>query len=317
MGRQSYVLVTPAFNEEASIERTIVGMVAQTHRPVRWVIVSDGSRDHTDEIVKRYAARHSFIRLFRIPEGHRRNFAAQVNAINAGVAQLKDVNYEFIGNLDADVSMGPEYFDQLLAKFRQDSQLGLGGGVIYEKNRGGEFRIRRTNSMRSVAHAVQLFRRECFESIRAYVPLPYGGADWHAETTARMKGWHVVAFPDLEVFHYRLSSSAGGVLRGSFRQGRMDYSLGCHPTFEIARLIRRVWAKPYVVGALTRWLGFVYCYCYGEKRAVSEEFVNFLRRDQMRRFLNVVPRALHAISAASPRKPRPGCDGGLPDTRDA
>jgi len=53
-----YALVTPARNEEALIEQTILSVVAQTIRPVRWVIVSDGSTDGTDEIVKRHARHH-------------------------------------------------------------------------------------------------------------------------------------------------------------------------------------------------------------------------------------------------------------------
>ena len=277
----SYGLVTAAFNEAAFIEKTIRSVIAQTYRPVRWVIVSDGSTDGTDEIVKRYAAGYSFIHLHRITEKHPRNFAAQVNAINAGVALLKGTDCEFIGNLDADVSMDPGYFDQLLARFRKDPRLGLGGGFIFDKCEDGRYRNRKMNNARSVAHAVQLFRRECFESVGAYVPLPYGGPDTHAETAARMKGWRVEAFRDLPVLHERPTGSVGGIVRSSFRQGRLDYSLGYHPMFEIVKSIRRVWLQPRILGALSRWAGFCYCYCRGENRPVSNDFITFLRAEQM------------------------------------
>ena len=49
-----YVLITPARNEAAFIERPSSSMIAQTLLPKRWVIVSDGSTDGTDEIVERY-----------------------------------------------------------------------------------------------------------------------------------------------------------------------------------------------------------------------------------------------------------------------
>jgi biofilm PGA synthesis N-glycosyltransferase PgaC len=55
---QTYVLVTPARNEQDFIELTIRSMVAQTVKPLKWVIVSDGSTDRTDEIVEGYAANH-------------------------------------------------------------------------------------------------------------------------------------------------------------------------------------------------------------------------------------------------------------------
>jgi poly-beta-1,6-N-acetyl-D-glucosamine synthase len=278
-----YVLVTAAYNEEAFIEGTILSVIAQTNRPVRWMIVSDGSRDRTDDIVKRYAAQNEFIHLLRITDDHPRNFTAQVDAINAGVAQLKGLDYEFIGNLDADVSMGPEYFEQLLAKFGEDQRLGLGGGFIYEKDKEGRFRSRRTNNSRSVAHAVQLFRRDCFESIAAYVALPYGGPDSHAETMARIKGWRVAAFDELEVYHHRPSGSVGGLLHSSFRQGRMDYSLGYHPLFEVAKSLRRVWMRPYILGTLVRLAAFSVSYLFREKRPVSAEFIEFSRREQKQR----------------------------------
>ena len=48
----TYVLITPARNEAQFIELTIKAVVAQTIRPIRWIIVSDGSTDGTDEIVR-------------------------------------------------------------------------------------------------------------------------------------------------------------------------------------------------------------------------------------------------------------------------
>lgn len=47
----TYVLVTPARNEEAFIEQVIQSVLAQSVLPLKWAIVSDGSTDRTDEIV--------------------------------------------------------------------------------------------------------------------------------------------------------------------------------------------------------------------------------------------------------------------------
>jgi Glycosyltransferases involved in cell wall biogenesis len=51
-----YVLITSARNEEAFIAKTLDSVVSQTVLPERWVIVDDGSTDHTAEVVERYAA---------------------------------------------------------------------------------------------------------------------------------------------------------------------------------------------------------------------------------------------------------------------
>jgi poly-beta-1,6-N-acetyl-D-glucosamine synthase len=289
MSHDSYVLVTAAYNEESFIEETIQSVVQQTHRPQRWVIVSDASTDRTAEIVARYADSTDFIELLEITEDHPRNFAAQVNAINAGVAKLKSLNYQFIGNLDADVSFEPDYFARLLGKFENNARLGLAGGFVYDKCADGEFRNRTWNSVNSVAHAVQLFRRSCFEMTGAYVALPYGGPDSHAETTARMKGWEVESFTDLVVFHHRPTGTAGGLMKSLLRQGKMDYSLGYLPLFEVLRMAGRMSSKPYVLGALTRLAGFVGSYWRGDKRAVTPEFMEFLRSEQRSRLRGLLP----------------------------
>lgn len=276
----AYVVVTAARNEEAHIEKTIRSVVGQTVPPIRWVIVSDASTDRTDAIAEEYAERRTFIQLYRMTADHPRNFAAQVNAINTGFAQLKGVKYDFIGNLDADISFEPTYFEKLLERFEQDPRLGLAGGSICEEDRGG-WKPRGGNRVRSVAHAVQLFRRECFDAVGAYLPLPYGGPDWHAEVCSRMNAWSVQSFPDLRVLHHRPTGAAEGRLRSWYRQGSMDFSLGSHPVFEIARLARRLGNRPPVLGALVRLSAFIWAYCHREQRMVSDEFIKFLRREEM------------------------------------
>jgi len=288
MTANSYVLVTAAYNEGKLIQQTIQSIVSQTLRPVKWVIVSDGSTDETDEIVKAYAAKNDFIQLYRITEDHPRNFSAQVNAINRGLLQLKGTEYSFVGNLDADITLEPDYFRLLLDKFGLDPKLGLGGGNVCERCSDGRFRARPIMSTTAVPHACQLFRRDCFEAIGgAYVPLRYGGPDTYAEISARMKHWNVASFRELTVFHHRPTNSAEGILRGWFRQGKMDYSLGTLPAFEVFKLGRRIWVKPYLIGSLARCAGFIESYIQREARAVPDDFVEYVRREQKQRILDL------------------------------
>jgi glycosyltransferase involved in cell wall biosynthesis len=282
---KTYVLVTAAYNEEAYIEKTIQSVIAQTVLPQEWAIVSDGSTDRTDEIVVSYATRYPFIKLVRVQEEHARNFAAQVNAINLGCKSLQALEYRFIANLDSDISFGPTYYQQLIEKFELDSNLGLAGGYILEESKG-TFKSRPTNREHSVAHAGQMFRRECFEAIGGYRALPYGGPDWQAQVAIRMHGWGVKAFPELPLFHHRPTGTADRLVRHTFRQGLMDYSLGSYPPFEIMKLILRIPSKPFGVGALARLAGFCWAYCSGKDRAVPEEFVVFLRNEEKERFFS-------------------------------
>ena len=279
-GKQSYALATAAYNEEKIIEKTIQSIVAQTLLPRKWIIVSDGSTDRTDEIVKSYMGKYSFIELCRISEDHPRNFTAQVNAINLGFLRLKGIDCDFIGNLDADITLEPNYFQSLLEQFSQDPKLGMAGGLIYEE-RDGQFQSRPGNSISSVAHAVQLFRRECLELLGGYAPFSWGGTDTHAGVRLHMLGWRVESIPDLKAFHHRPTGGGFGSMRYGFRGGLMDHYFGTHPLFEMFRIIRRMGARPYIVGGLVRLAGFVWGYCSGAKREVPPEYIRFCREEQM------------------------------------
>src|SRR5882672_171882 len=190
-GPYTYVLITPARNEARSIDLTLKSGVAQTVRPAKWVIVSDGSTDGTDEVVKRYAARHGWIELVRMPERTERHFAGKVHAFNAGYARVKQLNYDMIGSLDADITFDEDYFSFLLGKLAQNPSLGLVGTPFMEGNNRYDYRF---VSIEHVSGACQLFRRACFEEIGGYVPVKGGGVDHIAVITARMKGWQTRTF---------------------------------------------------------------------------------------------------------------------------
>jgi glycosyltransferase involved in cell wall biosynthesis len=279
-----YALVTAAYNEEKFIGPLIESVIRQTIAPLRWVIVSDGSTDRTDEIVSDYATRHEYVRLVRITEEHPRNFMAQVHAINRGFTELRGVEFHFVGNLDSDITLDPDYFQLLLDRFESDPALGLGGGAICERV-NGQFEPRKANSRWSVPHGVQLFRRQCFHDIGgAYTPLPYGGPDWYVEICARMRDWKVESFADLKVRHHRPTGGVEGGLRASYRMGLMDQSFGAHPVFELFKVARRVSSRPpFVLAPAVRLWAYCLANCTGKKRQIPEAAVQFLRREQMER----------------------------------
>src|SRR5580658_3519556 len=130
-----YGLITPARDEAQHIEGTIESVVKQTVRPGKWVIVSDGSTDGTDDIVRKYTLDHPWIELVRAPERRERHFAGKVHAFNAGYARMKGVEYEMIGSLDADISFDQEYFSFLLDKLAADPKLGLVGTPFRDESR--------------------------------------------------------------------------------------------------------------------------------------------------------------------------------------
>jgi GT2 family glycosyltransferase len=274
-----YVLVTTAYNEAEHIGRLVASVVQQSAAPFRWIIVTDGCTDATAEIVRPYTVRYPFLELMELPQHSDHNFASKVRAFNTGVSRLAGLSFEFIGNLDADVTLGSSYFAELIAKFDSDPHLGIAGGGICEWN-GHREAPRPFNTTTDVAGAVQFFRRECYEAIGRFFPLKYGGEDWAAQVSAQMAGWQVRSFPELRVLHDPGPEGAWLSLRRGIRQGRMDFAMGSHPLFELVRLSRRVRIGLPALVCLVRLAAFMWGYCKREKRLVSREFIRFLRAQE-------------------------------------
>jgi glycosyltransferase involved in cell wall biosynthesis len=275
-----YVLMTAARNEESYIEWPIKSVLAQTILPRKWVIVSDGSTDRTDELASCYARRHPFMEVVRLGDRDAKpDFSSKVRAIKVAHRRLQGSSYSYLGNLDADVSFGPTYFEGLISRFHMAPKLGICGGFISEKV-DGSFKSRPTNTVMSVAGAVQFFRRECYERIGGHTSVRCGGEDWILEVRARMLGWVVQAFPDMEVFHHKSGRLRRGVIKERFREGVMDYAVGSHPLFEVLKCLGRMRQNPVVFGGLLRMMGFAWSSTRREQRPVSREFVKFLRKEQ-------------------------------------
>ena len=277
-----YVLVTPARNEAAFIEKTIESVLAQTVRPVKWVIVSDGSTDGTDEIVRRFAAHHDWIDLVSLPARAERNFAGKVSAVRAGQARVAGLQYDAIGNLDADISFDEDYFSFLLRKLADDPRLGLvGTPYIDPLSRPSDYRFA---SVEHVTGPCQLFRRECFEAIGGYMPVEGGAIDRIADIAARMNGWKTRSFAEKRYFHHRHTGTAEqSVLMSKFKDGAKDYSIGSSPVWELFRTVYQMTKRPFVVGSLMEASGYVWALVRRMERPVSHEMVEFCRREQMQR----------------------------------
>ena len=294
----TYVLITPARNEEGFLEQTIQSVIAQTVLPRKWVIVSDGSTDRTDDIVKKYMAENSWIELVRMPEHRDRQFAAKVHCFNAGYSKVLGENFDIIGNLDADITMDEDYFEFLLAKFAAAPRLGVAGTPFVEGLTSYDYRF---TAVEHVSGACQLFRGECFEQIGGYVPVKGGGIDWIAVTTARMKGWQTRTFLERVCHHHRpMGTAEVGLLKANFKLGGQDYYLGGHPIWQLFRACYQMARRPYVAGGVSLLAGYLWSWLRGMERPVSPDLIRFHRDEQMQRLRQLVRRFNGLTSTREP-----------------
>jgi biofilm PGA synthesis N-glycosyltransferase PgaC len=293
-----YVLITPARNEAQLIEKTLNSVVAQTVKPLKWVIVSDGATDGTDEIVARYAAKYDWIELVRLPERAQRNFSGKVAAFNAGYARVSGLAYDVIGNLDADISFEPDYLAFLMARLAETPRLGVTGTPYREEGAPVDgFR-----SPKDVPGCCQLFRRECFESIGGYQPVSSGGIDFIALLAAQAKGWETRRFDEKFCWHHRSVGSGNhpGVAHRLWNRGRKDYLLGSHPGFEIFRSLYQMKNPPYILGGVLLVAGYFWALLRGEPRTMPAELIVIRRNDQMQRLKAVLRNPLKRGQGQTP-----------------
>jgi biofilm PGA synthesis N-glycosyltransferase PgaC len=300
----SYVLVTAARNEAQFIEHTIISVVQQSVRPLKWVIVSDGSTDGTDEIVATYAAHHDWIELIRLAEHADRNFAGKAGAVAIAYKRVADIDFDVIGNLDADVSFEADYLAFLVDKFVENPRLGVTGTPYREENSRHDERFKNPEH---VSGACQMFRRKCFQDIGGYRPIRSGGIDFVALLSAQAMGWQTRRFDERSCLHHRNVGSGQhpSAYAGLLNLGKKDYLLGSHPIFEIFRAIFRMKNRPYIVGGILVFIGYFSAMLRRLERTMPADLTELRRRDQMKRLGNAFRHPLRAFGRRSVAAGRP------------
>jgi len=226
------LLISPVRDEASHVDAVVAGVEAQTRPPDLWLVVDDGSADGTRERFEAHAARLPWLRVVSTPPGHTRGAADRLAAAapdrawNFGLRQVGRDQFTHLGKLDGDIVLGPGFVEGLLARFRADPRLGMAGGALCERGRGGWQRV--PSAPGHVSGACRLYSRICFEQIGG---MPERlGADAITIAYAKLRGFHTATVAELEVRHMRPHGSAQGALRGFTRHGTylwiVHYPLG-------------------------------------------------------------------------------------------
>jgi poly-beta-1,6-N-acetyl-D-glucosamine synthase len=277
-----YVVITPVRDEEEHIHSTIECMIQQTLLPKEWVIVDDGSKDRTGDIIDEYASRYPWIKaLHRHDRGFRKAGGGVVDAFNDGYRILGYSDWEFIVKFDGDLTFDGKYFEMCIEEFRLDHKLGIGGGVIcYVEN--GKKRFEATPSFH-VRGATKIYRKDCWNKIGGLLPAP--GWDTFDEIKANSLGWRTRSFSHLHLIHQRDTGAADGVWPSLVKYGRANYICGYHPLFMFFKCILRFGKKPYVLGSIGLMYGFISGYIKRVPQFDDRAAIKYIRHQQISRLL--------------------------------
>jgi hypothetical protein len=227
----------------------------------------------------------------RCPKRENRSFAGKAKAVNAALERTHSIDFEVVGNLDADITFAPDYMAFLIEKFDQDPELGV-VGTPFTQDGGYDSSKDSFEGENYVAGPCQLFRYRCFQDIGGYVANPAGGVDWIAAMTARMRGWKVRSFPEKRYHHHRsMGTAERSELAALFSYGEKDYYLGGSPLWQLFRCAYRMCKRPYLVGGLALLVGYSTAALRRMPRAVGPDLMRFHRAEQMKK-LKLVFRSL-------------------------
>jgi glycosyltransferase involved in cell wall biosynthesis len=277
-----YVVITPVRDEVNYVGLTFQSMISQTIKPAEWIIVDDGSKDGTGELLDRLAIGYEWIRVIRRPDrGFRKSGGGVMEAFNEGYMQIKHKEWDFLVKLDGDLCFEPNYFESCLREFSMDPKLGIGGGNICIMRNGQPQVDSSGDPPFHVRGATKIYRKACWDQIKPLVLSP--GWDTIDEVKANFFGWKTKTFQYILIIQLKPTGSGDGPFRNWFKNGLANYHTGYHPIFMVGKCLKRLAQRPLVLASLGLFCGFVSGYLRGVPRAASKEVVAYLRRQQLNR----------------------------------
>ena len=273
------VAVTPVRDEEQFIGPMIESIVNQKIRPERWIIVSDGSTDNTNEIVAHYARRFAFIQLVQLPARAERRPGGE-GAIASILRDLDLSNCDYVARFDADLLFDDDYFARILDRFNREPRLGIAGGGLYIR-KDGDLELERSPTYH-VRGALKMYRRECFKQIGGIgTQIGWDTAD---EVYAWSKGWRTASVPDVRVIHERPTGAGFGQERIYAERGKAEYATWSLPGFVVLKALKLSLRAPRYGYAFLK--GFLSGYSECQSRPQDPNFRKTRRRQQLTRMLS-------------------------------
>lgn len=278
---RGYLIISPCRDEQEYMKQTLESVVNQTIKPIKWIIVDDGSTDNTPKILKSYEDKYDFIEVVtRKDRGERKVGPGVIEAFYTGLNMVNLDDYQYVCKLDLDLELPHGYFEQLILKMESDPRIGTYSGKPYFYNKSGKLVSEKISDEHSVG-MTKFYRVTCFKQIGGFVrEVMWDGIDSHR---CRRLGW-ISASEDIEnirFIHLRaMGSSQKNILTGRIRHGFGQYYMGTGIVFMLASTLYRLSHPPYIIGALASLWGYIRSYFRGVERLDDPETVMLMRKLQ-------------------------------------
>lgn len=252
MVKNNYILVTAAKNEGENLPKTIQSVAKQTIKPLIWVIVDDGSRDNTHEILKEVKEKYEWIQSIRLEQGTERDLGFHLSSVVKRAFEFcieyctkNKLDYEYMGNVDGDIIIEKTFFEKLINEFEKDDKLGIAGsGTQYIV--GGKI-IQPRVGEDEPSGGDMLIRRKCFEDCCG-IQITWGW-DGTLKAKAKISGWKVRRFEYVKALETRFVGSVEGYWERYKHKGEAGYYFNFNPIHVMIKsIIMLLRKKPYYIG---------------------------------------------------------------------
>jgi len=310
MSARRYCLITPCRDEAKYARRTLDSVTGQSEAPACWIIVDDGSRDATPQILAEYAARFPYIRIVRRADrGDRKLGGGVIAAFDEGYGAIDPDDFDYVCKLDLDLVLPPRYFEILMDRMEATPRIGTcsgkpyffppgtpADGVRFPLTEGAGLISEKIGDENSVG-ASKFYRVSCFQQIGGFVrEVMWDGIDGHS---CRQRGWIAVSWddPELRFVHLRpMGTSHKGWWTGRVRHGFGQWFMGTSPVYMIAAATYRMTRPPIVIGGVAMLWGYAKSMIRRNPRHGDREFQRFLRRYQWACLLKGKARATEELN---------------------
>jgi peptidoglycan/xylan/chitin deacetylase (PgdA/CDA1 family)/GT2 family glycosyltransferase len=215
-------VLIPCFNEEKVIVESVRRILASHWTELEVLVLDDGSKDRTAEVVEQAWGGHPRVRLMRFENG------GKARALNRGLVEAKG---EIVVALDADTLFAPETLGRL-ARWFEDPKIGAVAGNALVGNRVNlvtrwqalEYVTAQNLERRALAAlgavtvvpgAVGAWRRTALEELGGY-PGDTLAEDQDLTLAVQRAGWKVTFDPEARAYT-ESPDTVGGLLKQRFR----------------------------------------------------------------------------------------------------
>lgn len=271
-----FIIIIPAKNEEVNIEKTLVSVIHQSKKPELCLVIDDASADSTAKIVHKFGSQHPFIECYT-KNGKDKSYQLGGKVVKAflfgkELIDQRNIAYDYIIKMDADIRFEPDFLKKIEQRLIKEKH-GIVSGTPYQII--GNTKKYITSPTWHTNGDFKIYNKKFLNETNGLTPnLGWDCAD---NIAAMENGWETIAFRDI-FYEQQRPIGRYSPFEGRIRQGRGAYVLRYSPGYIWLKLIQDLFKKPFVIGAIYQFYGYLRCHYHKEERTVTISQGRILRQ---------------------------------------